>query len=268
MQKSKCGLLAYRWLCILLNAFELATFLWQLVYSLSQTHKHLSLFFASFLSLVNLKGLQNIVVKCDNYTIYGIQSRHTLFANGLNQVPRGFKVSCPVIVNMIIFVNIITSLSEKNTQYSIQSSTLGYFRFQSCVFQSARGRWFEHTNGKCQLCTLQSINKPLCNIGMHLITILNILMPRYGYVHQHMPQNRVSDTITHMILNTINGVEHVTYNVPCYCCSGNLDSNHALLKGIRSVFMCDSQLGNHFLFAFMNSMIFLKILGFQNSICG
>ena len=28
----------------------------------------------------------------------------------------------------------------------------------------------KHTNGKCHLCTLQSICRPLCNIGMHLIT--------------------------------------------------------------------------------------------------
>ena len=33
----------------------------------------------------------------------------------------------------------------------------------------------EHTNGKRHLCTLYST----CNIGMHLIALLNILTPRY-----------------------------------------------------------------------------------------
>ena len=32
----------------------------------------------------------------------------------------------------------------------------------------------EHTNGKCHLCTLWSTCGSLCNIGMHLITLLNI----------------------------------------------------------------------------------------------
>ena len=36
----------------------------------------------------------------------------------------------------------------------------------------------EDTDGKCHLCTLQSTCRPLCNIGMHLITILNMLMSR------------------------------------------------------------------------------------------
>ena len=37
----------------------------------------------------------------------------------------------------------------------------------------------DHTNGKCHLCALQSTCRPLCNIGMHLITLLNILIPRH-----------------------------------------------------------------------------------------
>ena len=37
-----------------------------------------------------------------------------------------------------------------------------------------------HINGKCHLCMLQSTGKPLCNTGMHLITLLNILTPRYS----------------------------------------------------------------------------------------
>ena len=37
----------------------------------------------------------------------------------------------------------------------------------------------EQANGKCQLCTLRSTCKPLCNIDMPLITLLNILMSIY-----------------------------------------------------------------------------------------
>ena len=36
----------------------------------------------------------------------------------------------------------------------------------------------ELTNAKCRLCTLQSTYRPLCDIGIHLIPLLNILMPR------------------------------------------------------------------------------------------
>ena len=32
----------------------------------------------------------------------------------------------------------------------------------------------EHTNDKCHLYTLLSTSRPLCNIGIHLITLLNI----------------------------------------------------------------------------------------------
>ena len=74
----------------------------------------------------------------------------------------------------------------------------------------------EPTNGECHLCTLHSTCRPLCNISMHLITILNMLMPRYQQAHlnakchemaimmkfliinvtQRMPQNRLNDAIT------------------------------------------------------------------------
>ena len=37
----------------------------------------------------------------------------------------------------------------------------------------------EHTNAKCHLCTPCSTFRPLCNIGINFITLLNILMPRY-----------------------------------------------------------------------------------------
>ena len=36
----------------------------------------------------------------------------------------------------------------------------------------------EHTKAKFHLCTFQSTSGPFCNIGIHLITILNILVPR------------------------------------------------------------------------------------------
>jgi len=39
----------------------------------------------------------------------------------------------------------------------------------------------EHTNAKCFLCALQSTCRPLCDVSIHLITLLNILMPRYQY---------------------------------------------------------------------------------------
>ena len=37
----------------------------------------------------------------------------------------------------------------------------------------------EHTNGKCHMCTLKSTCRSLYKIVMQLITLLNILMPRY-----------------------------------------------------------------------------------------
>ena len=98
----------------------------------------------------------------------------------------------------------------------------------SHVFQFARGRFFERTNRKCHLCILQLTCRPLCNVhkhNIHLTTLLTIVMPRYYKAHlntkcrevtlvmklliinvtQNMPQNRVSDTITHVTLNTMNG---------------------------------------------------------------
>ena len=37
----------------------------------------------------------------------------------------------------------------------------------------------EHTNGTCHLCMFQSTYGPLCNIGLHLITLFDIPMQRY-----------------------------------------------------------------------------------------
>ena len=49
-----------------------------------------------------------------------------------------------------------------------------------------------HTNIKCNLCTLQYTCKPLCTIGMHLITLLNIHMPRYQYVRLNTKCHKVT----------------------------------------------------------------------------
>ena len=35
----------------------------------------------------------------------------------------------------------------------------------------------QHTNGMCHLYTFLSTRRPLCNIGIHLITLLNVLVP-------------------------------------------------------------------------------------------
>ena len=34
----------------------------------------------------------------------------------------------------------------------------------------------EHINAKCYLCTLQSTCRPLCNMGIHLVTLPNIII--------------------------------------------------------------------------------------------
>ena len=36
----------------------------------------------------------------------------------------------------------------------------------------------EHINSKHHLCALKLTCRPLCSIGIHLITLLNILIPR------------------------------------------------------------------------------------------
>ena len=50
----------------------------------------------------------------------------------------------------------------------------------SCVYILVcwRKDTLDHTNVECRLCTLQSTCRPFCNIDIHLITLLNILMPR------------------------------------------------------------------------------------------
>ena len=135
-------------------------------------------------------------------------------------------MACLLIANMIPFVNISNFYKVKiYLRYGIQSSTLVYGRRQSCILV-CKGKIFwslpmasvmqlhfsiqeeeyilEHSNDKCQL----------CNIGNHLITLLNIFMPKYQYAHlnatchettllvklliinvtQYTIQNRVSDT--------------------------------------------------------------------------
>ena len=91
----------------------------------------------------------------------------------------------------------------------------------------------EHTNGKCHLCTLQSTYRPLWNIDIHLITLLSILMSRYQEAHsnakchetalivklliinvtQHPLQNRVSGIVSHVTLNTIANVTHLSWEM-------------------------------------------------------
>ena len=102
----------------------------------------------------------------------------------------------------IIFSIYVTHLSEEYLLYDIQRGTLGYlemivlrFNMQGedimehtngkChmfTFQNARGDIIEHTNANCHL-QLQSTCRPMCNIGMHLMTLLNKLMPRYWKSH-------------------------------------------------------------------------------------
>jgi hypothetical protein len=74
----------------------------------------------------------------------------------------------------------------------------------------------EHTNAKCHLCMFSSSCKLLCNIGIHLIlkySCQDISKARFNTkwheaialtvklliisAAQHMPQNRVSNTIMH-----------------------------------------------------------------------
>jgi hypothetical protein len=72
----------------------------------------------------------------------------------------------------------------------------------------------------------QHVDPCVNHIGIHLITLLNLFLPIYQQAHSnakchevrltvkllningtlHMHQNRVRDTITHVTLNTINGV--------------------------------------------------------------
>ena len=89
----------------------------------------------------------------------------------------------------------------------------------------------EHTSGKCHVFTFWSTCRPLCNICIHLITLLNILcvkilkaplnaMCQKGdtklstiNVTYHTPPNRVSDTTMHVTLNTMHGaVFWISYN--------------------------------------------------------
>ena len=49
----------------------------------------------------------------------------------------------------------------------------------STFFVSKRKISLSHANGKCHLFILWSTCRPLCDIGMHLVKLLKILMPRY-----------------------------------------------------------------------------------------
>jgi hypothetical protein len=50
----------------------------------------------------------------------------------------------------------------------------------------------EHTNAKCRLCTPLSTGRLMCHMSIHLITLLNILMPRYQDVHLNANYHEVT----------------------------------------------------------------------------
>ena len=56
---------------------------------------------------------------------------------------------------------------------------LGYCRLIVMCLRMQEEGTLEHTNSMCQLGTSYSTCRPLCNIGMHLITLLNVLMPKH-----------------------------------------------------------------------------------------
>ena len=54
----------------------------------------------------------------------------------------------------------------------------------TCLHSSMQEEYIlEHADGKCQLCTLWSACRPLCNISIHLVTLLKVLMAIYQSVH-------------------------------------------------------------------------------------
>ena len=59
----------------------------------------------------------------------------------------------------------------------------------------------EHTHGKCHLCIVQSIRRPLCDIGMHFITLLNTLIPRYYKVHLNAKCHEVTLMAKYLIIS-------------------------------------------------------------------
>ena len=85
----------------------------------------------------------------------------------------------------ILFADICNFL--KCVQIYIMTSRvalLGYSRWQFCVLACKRKMFSSILNAKGHLCTLQSIGRPLRNtcLSLHLMTLLNILMPRYQYM--------------------------------------------------------------------------------------
>ena len=93
---------------------------------------------------------------------------------------------------------------------------------------------FEHTNGKCYLCTLQSTCRLLCNTCMYLIFIIkhNHAKISINALVEHQiswamimlkllifngtfqtPQNRVGDTIMHVTLNAKQCNGHSPFSV-------------------------------------------------------
>ena len=57
-------------------------------------------------------------------------------------------------------------------------------------------------NGKCHLCILCSTCKPLCKIlGMHFVTLLNIIMPSYYSTHLSTKCHELTLTVKLLIIN-------------------------------------------------------------------
>ena len=66
-------------------------------------------------------------------------------------MPRGLKVSCFLIVNMMLFVNISTLLSEVNVY--IMTFSMGHWILKMVILRFCMHRedTMEHTNGKCHV---------------------------------------------------------------------------------------------------------------------
>jgi hypothetical protein len=99
--------------------------------------------------------------KCRNvgilHHLWHLVSR-TLFVKGLNWMPRGLKVSQPLTVNMIPFVN-IRNIFKWNNIYILTSRVAHWDMLDDshCVLVCKEKIFFERTNGKCHLYTL-SVN--------------------------------------------------------------------------------------------------------------
>ena len=120
-------------------------------------------------------------------------------AKGLNQMPRGLKVSRLLIVNIILLSTQVTLKVEivyiRTLVQHIGILEMIVLRFGmqgedivehtinqqvSCLrFSVQEEVILKHTNVTCHLCILQSTCRPLCSKVIHLVALLNIPMPRY-----------------------------------------------------------------------------------------